>query len=189
MMEDLASNEIEVFSARVAQWADDRTFGVLNDMEQKAASITADPLDPAFWISLRPLVAEVGPTPRLMLPNRFHHALIDVIMDHGTSPLAELSLVNGNPSRNGYLCQIDGVDVYIEPIDPQRALLFSGERLRRLRYGMFEEGGYVRVAFQPNADDDDVHGFLEFQFRQEMTWNETPIFEIALPRAPEPPAE
>lgn len=189
MMEDLASNEIEVFSARVAQWADDRTFGVLNDLDQTAASIAADPLDPAFWISLRPLVAEVGPAPRLMLPHRFHHALIDVIMDHGTSPLAELTLVNGNPRRNGYLCQIDGIDVYIEPLDPYRALLFSGERLQRLRYGALEGGGYVRVAFEPNASDDDVHGFLEFQFRQEMTWNETPIFEIALPRAPEAPAE
>jgi hypothetical protein len=47
----------------------------------------------------------------------------------------------------------------------------------------------VRAGFEPNPNGDDVHGFLEYRFRQEMTWSETPIFEITLPHAPEGSAE
>ena len=187
LMTDPASNEIEYFSDRIARWADGQTLGALSGMGHVAASIDADPLDPAFWISLRPLIAETGPEPRLMLPGRFHGALIDVMVNHDTSSLADLSLAIDGPRSNGYLCRIDGVDVYIGPRDPHRALLFSGERLQRLRYGAFEDGRNVRVRFEPNPVDG-IEGSLEFQFRQEMTWNDTPIFEIALPHIAEPAA-
>lgn len=188
LMEELAGNEIESFAKAVADWAAGRTFGVLDAMEKIEASIAADPLTPEFWISLRPLVAEVGAAPRLILPQGFHPALIDVIMDHATSPLAALRLDRGSPRRKGCLCQIDGIDVYLEPLDPHRALLFSGERLQRVRFGVLEGGDYVRAAYRPSeeAGNDGVHGTLEFQFRQEMSWNDTPMYEIRLPRAPQP---
>jgi hypothetical protein len=178
------SNEVPHIANSVAHWADSRTFWKLERLPKEKAKAAADPLRPIFWESLRLLRNAVGPDPQLVLPLRYRSALIDVVVDPGQSSLATLPIRNDHSRRGGYVCHIDGIEVRVAGIKETRAWLFSGRRLERLRYGLVDAGGQrVKAAFELDRPDETVvEGVLVFQFRQQMVWADTPIYDILLPR-------
>lgn len=78
--------------------------------------------------------------------------------------------------RGSYIVSVEGVDVFGENFPTGQAWLFSARALQCIRYTALNAlDRYVEVDFELA---DDLTGRLQARFRQQITWADTPIFEL-----------
>lgn len=177
------SNEVEAIASRIADRAHVQAVWEIYDLPNIPGKIDATPLEKAFWDAIQPLAKEVGASPRLLIPQRFHKDLIHIIFRPQESPLAGLSIAKEGSGR-AYACTIEGISVHIGSNDADTAWLLSGAKLKRTIYSPVADDLVVTIAYVPGGDDPEINGVLEYQYRQSFEWDDSPIFRIALPAAP-----
>jgi len=180
-MDQDISGEVEALATSIAHWANNRPSSALLHSDPTIVDGAASPLDPTFWAALRPLIAEVGLQPRLVLPYRFHGPLIDLIYPMTPDALPGFSVEERQNKPRQYVCTVEGVDIYVWGVEANSAWLFSSNKLRTIRYGLVD-GQRVTVEFSP-ADGSAEHpeDRLLFRFRPSFEWNDGPVFRIMLP--------
>lgn len=83
-----------------------------------------------------------------------------------------------------YVGTVNDIDVYRVKPDEGQSLLFRSDLLRRVIYGLRDDGNVVDVEF--TAGQDEQPGGLKFRFSQDMEWRDDEIIVLQYSAAREP---
>jgi hypothetical protein len=137
---------------------------------RRQVRVSARAEDEVFWREIAPLVAQVGPTPILVVSRNAEARALRRFL---YAPIADRPKLT--------IKQRPLHDVFGAEFLAGEAWLFSGEFLQAVRYAETDSSGhYAELTFELGEE---MKGALRVRVRQELEWSNTPIFEL---KAPDP---
>lgn len=146
---------------------------------QKGVSAKVE--EAAYWKEVAGLIEEVGPEPVLVVSRTAEGRTLRRLSYAGAMDLPDIQIERRQRDEvsESYIVTVEGVDVFGADFPAGVGLLFSGQALQRIRYAELDiPGRYVNIDFDLSEEEKVA---LRLGFRQQVVWNDTPIFEIKGP--------
>jgi hypothetical protein len=177
-MEASSTHFEEMFVSRSRELAGRYAWEAFSRRSRIQVKTDASLDDESFWRWMKPLVAQVGSDPMLVLSQTAEGRAVRRIMRAAPADRPPLKMERRprTDSRGSYIGTVDGVDVFAAAFSPGVAWLFSGKALRSIRYAAVEGSAhFVSVDFELGEQ---MTGTLRVRARQHFDWSNAPIFEI-----------
>lgn len=146
---------------------------------QKCVSARVE--EAAYWKEVAGLVEEVGPEPILIVSRTAEGRTLQHFSYTGALDLPDIQIKRRprDEVSGSYIVTVEGADVFGADLPPGVGWLFSGQALQTIRYSELDTPGrYVNIDFDLSEEEKVA---LRLGFRQQVVWNDTPIFEIKGP--------